>query len=721
MNQNNRREEKEEKKKKPVAWFLNKTSLFIVLGLTVVTVSSLALLAGPSGNSSSSVVGSSLSSSNSSSTSLSGSTGASSTSIPSSSQVQDGPRLSRLNAVGDLTIVISLKNQNFEFFVWSDDEHYSVSVFNGQTLVDTDILGAINTTGFRAQSAVIYGNGILFSSLSPMVPMTYFYSETGTLTTLENHAILDGSDAIREEGIYLVHNQETSKKLVKLISPSLTPVDVNDLPTNDYYVFYDKQWTEDVGRGPIDFSANFRVMQVLTQSFGTKILFFTQSSFTKVLELQLPLMGGELVIHQNGIFYADPMTQQVTYINSVGQETIYTQAMLVNFRDAEAVVISIQSTNTIYGFHKGILRNTYNDKTLIPMATDAAGKYGSSFILSATNGGSYGLYSINYSTGFTQHVVYAEAPPSVNNFDLPTFYKENLVSATTTIGYYNYGWNILEIPGAYGNGVDAFTTIDGVNYAVVLEPIPTATENTFLVKAFDGRQGNNTVYTTTITGVDVLGVDYIGIVNEYLVLTLNDRNTLTGTSFVVDLIGETYYTLPEDIWYMDSAVLTEEGDVIQIYSYAGFVTIDLNDPQGGFFTTSSATLNSTGTVSAGYTDDFFGENDDLVYLVREPFPNPTNLITIEFYRGDRSLGVPSLTLITTYETTSDSIFQGQFSFVGDNIYAYNPWQENSLFTILGDEVPSNYYVQGTALVALDEELNETLIAEDIDAVSAYLF
>jgi hypothetical protein len=36
------------------------------------------------------------------------------------------------------------------------------------------------------------------------------------------------------------------------------------------------------------------------------------------------------------------------------------------------------------------------------------------------------------------------------------------------------------------------------------------------------------------------------------------------------------------------------------------------------------------------------------------------------------------------------------------------------------QIHANYFVQGTALISIDDELNETLILEDIGASSTYL-
>ena len=559
-----------------------------------------------------------------------------------------------------------------------------------------------------------------------MEAKTYYYSETGVLTTLNDYAILDGSSEGREDGIHLVHNTTPVKKLMKLVSPSLTPVFVADLTANDNYVFYDDRFAFDNNIGNIDFSANYRVMQTFNVDFtvqppvfSNNIIFFTASNFTKILEVALPLGTTQLVIHENGLFLFNPINLTVKHYNASGVETIYNQSMMYDFPLAQGVLISGQTTRTVHTFHKGILTATHTEKSVIRMSESV--EYGSSFILSAQDQTSFALYSVTLANGFTQDRVFLESNPTLRNYDLPTFFKYNSVSNKTLVGFYKHGWTVLEVVGEHNNGFNDFTTVDGVSYAIVLETTPTATANTYLVKAYDGRQGNDTVYTTTITGVDVLGVDFIGVVNEYLVLSLTNNVTRLGTSYVVDLLGETFTTLEEDIWYMDYPEITEVNDVIQMYSASGFVTIDLNDPQAGFATTSSDRLNGVGTVYAGYTDDFFGENEDLIFIARGAFPNPNNEFDIEFYRGDRSLGVASFDLLATYASSGNGIFQSKIAFVGDNIYAYDPWQPGSLVTILGDEAPVNYFVQGTALIGIDDELNEILISEDINAASTYLF
>jgi hypothetical protein len=555
---------------------------------------------------------------------------------------------------------------------------------------------------------------------------TYYYSETGVLTTLNDYAILDGSSEGREDGIHLVHNTTPVKKLMKLVSPSLTPVFVADLTANDNYVFYDDRFAFDNNIGNIDFSANYRVMQTFNVDFtvqppvfSNNIIFFTASNFTKILEVALPLGTTQLVIHENGLFLFNPINLTVKHYNASGVETIYNQSMMYDFPFAQGVLISSQTTRTVHTFHKGILTATHTEKSVIPMSDNA--QYGSSFILSAQDQTSFALYSVTLANGFTQDRVFLESNPTLRNYDLPSFFKYNSVSNKTIVGFYKHGWTVLEVVGEHNNGFNNFTTVEGVTYAIEFETTPTATANTFLVKAYDGRQGNDTVYTTTITGVDVLGVDFIGAVNEYVVLSLTDNVTLDGTSFVVDLLGETFTTLEEDIWYMDYPEITEVNDVIQMYSASGFVTIDLNDIQSGIAATTVPSLEGFDTLSAGYVSDFFGENDDLIYMARGEFPNPNNEYQVKFYRGDISLGAASFVLLATYVSSGNGIFQSKIAFIGDNIYAYDPWQPGSLVTILGDEAPVNYFVQGTALIGIDDELNETLIALDINAASTYLF
>jgi hypothetical protein len=348
-------------------------------------------------------------------------------------------------------------------------------------------------------------------------------------------------------------------------------------------------------------------------------------------------------------------------------------------------------------------------------------EYGSSFILGAANGGSFSVYSIDPVTGYSQTIFYGIPVPVITNLGMPTFRFYNPISGITTVGYYNHGWKILEVPGEFVDGFTTFIRVNEVDYAVTIESTPTATANTFLVKTYDGRANNNTVYTTTITGIDVLGARFLGVVGQYLLLTLSDNGTREGTSFVVDLLNEDYATLPEDIWYMEDALLIEDNDVIHGYGEYGAFSVDLTNIQDSFYTTSSG-MNDSSVTTYGYLKpDFFGEDDDAFFLVQSPFPNPTDTKTIKIYRGNVDVGIEALTLLTTYQTTDNDFTQRQIAFVGENIYAYFYYQFNSLLTVLGDEVPANHYYQGDSLIALDDELNETLITSTLSTLSTSIF
>jgi hypothetical protein len=456
-----------------------------------------------------------------------------------------------------------------------------------------------------------------------------------------------------------------------------------------------------------------------TTNFTRSFEFFTASNLTKVLETPFPLQNGLLVVNDNGLFLANLMTQAVKHINASGVETIYSQASLMEFQQSQGVLISVQSTRVVHSFFKGQFSQTFTDRVPYVMANSQ--EYGSSFILGAANGSSFSVYSIDPVTGYSQTIFYGIPVPVITNLGMPTFRFYNPGSGITTVGYYNHGWKILEVPGEFVDGFTTFVRVNEVDYAVTIESTPTATANTFLVKTYDGRANNNTVYTTTITGIDVLGARFLGVVGQYLFLTLSDNGTREGTSFVVDLLNEDYDALPEDIWYMEDALLIEDNNVIHGFGEYGAFSVDLTNIQDSFYTTSSGMNESSVTTYGWLKPDFFGEDDDAFFLVQSPFPNPTDTKTIKIYRGNVDVGIEALTLLATYQTTDNDFTQRQIAFVGENIYAYFYYQFNSLLTVLGDEVPANHYYQGDSLIALDDELNETLITSTLSTLSTSIF
>jgi hypothetical protein len=113
---------------------------------------------------------------------------------------------------------------------------------------------------------------------------------------------------------------------------------------------------------------------------------------------------------------------------------------------------------------------------------------------------------------------------------IPYFRTVDDVTGVTTAGYYNHGWKDVEVQGDFDNGFNTFITLNDVNYAITLEALLPLTEEKLLVKAYNGTPNNNTVFTTTITGINIFGIDYLGETNGYLILTLNDADTRKGTS-----------------------------------------------------------------------------------------------------------------------------------------------------------------------------------------------
>ena len=105
--------------------------------------------------------------------------------------------------------MVAIKAETYEYFIWSDTNNFSVSVYDGQTLINTFVLGAVGTVNFFSQNAAAYGSSIVFSSAT-ITPTTYIYDEEGTITTLANSSLLAGSDAIREEGLFLVDNNASA-------------------------------------------------------------------------------------------------------------------------------------------------------------------------------------------------------------------------------------------------------------------------------------------------------------------------------------------------------------------------------------------------------------------------------------------------------------------------------------------------------------------------------
>jgi hypothetical protein len=267
--------------------------------------------------------------------------------------------------------------------------------------------------------------------------------------------------------------------------------------------------------------------------FPRTLEFYTASNFTKVIDQVFPSQFTKLVVTENGLFSANDMTRVVKHVSKEGVVTTYDESFLTEFKYDQGVVVQNQMTKTVHTFHQGVLINTYTNKTMRQIANNA--KYGSAFLLNESDGSSFAAYGIDLVNGITEFAEYNKPISQTYTTiafesSIPYFRAVDDVTGVTTAGYYNHGWKDVEVQGDFDNGFNTFITLNDVNYAITLEALLPLTEEKLLVKAYNGTPNNNTVFTTTITGINIFGIDYLGETNGYLILTLNDADTRKGTS-----------------------------------------------------------------------------------------------------------------------------------------------------------------------------------------------
>jgi hypothetical protein len=643
----------------------------------------------------------------------------SSTTTSTTSQPQAGARLTKLNAVGSLSILTSIKNGSFEYFVWRDDANLSLSIFSGEELIDSHTFGDVSSFFYGGQSMVAYQDGVLVTIGSMGQSTSYFFDTIGLDTTITNTSIIPTSDGLQGD-IYL-HKEVSSQAelhIIDEVNPSLSTKVINLTNGLAYYYFTD---VYDSGDVVVDISDNFRILYTFNPSTMTPVAeFYTADLLVKFVDVTpMQLVSAS----ENGIFVFDQMIQSVKYYNASGTLTTHTNSILYRFLEVDSVLIVKAFSEEILVYQAGLLVSTYTGKSLRILANSK--EFGAAFILINTNGTGFATYSITLENGVAQGTFYGETNLETFSDDnsshyLPQFKVYNSVSQKNNVGYYKHGWTTLETFGEIDGPYDAFIFVDDgesdVPYAVKLDPVNNDTANAFNVKLYNGAVADNTVLSIVLEDLNIQGVQLLARVNHYLILNVGVGSNTTAFGYVVDLDLLTYVALPESIWYMGNQMndsirsfFFENNAIFNGFSTRGSVSFDLADIDGTFFTTTDGSNDATSITWIGFEDNYFNNNTDLVYVYTEPFPNPNNEADISFYVGDMSLGLDGMTLVTTNALPENFFNQSSFILSQTSVYALGTGDSMTITTLEGPiELNGTYYIQNDVVIVLDEELNETV-------------
>ncbi len=668
-------------------------------------------------SSASSSPASSSSSSSSASSSSSSSSSASSSSNSSSTPV-NGPRLTLLAPADKLNVLGSVKNGAKEFFIWTNDDanDINVSVFELNTLLNTEVIGDLfGNDFFNGEAIVAYHEGILFTiqNMGDMTGTTYYYDATGIQSSFADTFILGSSELVwEEEGIYVSSLVEGANELYKFVEPSLVPTFLTVLPLANFYSSYN-----DGFMNPNDLGPNFRVIGSFNTSTFTPVFEFFSvvgNTYTKLFELsQMDLMmGKKYMATDNAIFLATNPINLSMY-DTTGTRYDYNNYSSIFYPQHQGVVLDQLGGDDVLIFHEGnSVTNLYSGNVI--QLTNSI-EAGSSFLIQNLDTSSITTHRFS-ATGYESTQGWngyasANAPSSFYDNVTPQFSLYTEATNVTTIGYYDQDFVILEVGGdVTGETFNHFTMINDVPHAIIYDNETITDPNAFEILVYNGAQNNNAITAVTIEDLNITNFMTMGVVNEYLVANIAVGSNTNYQGYVINLETGTYEAIGQDIWYIGNqlgnlrkTVFYEDNGFLHGYSWGGYVSISIEDPTV-FVTTSAGRLDDSEVVFMGFHEDQLGENQDVVVVETEPYPE-TGWTELKIYVGDMTLGLANMSLLSTSELESDSFNSLNIIISGTNVYLYD-YSNFTIVTLEGDAFNGNVYVQNDAIIVIDEELYE---------------
>jgi hypothetical protein len=559
---------------------------------------------------------------------------------------------------------------------------------------------------------VAYNDGIIFTiqNYMEMSGNTYYYDAMGIQNTFTDTVILDSSDTVREEGLYLAANVEGTPELHRLVEPSLTPTFLTVLPLDHLYYSYDDSFL-----GPNDLGPNFRYLASFDPNTESGVIeFFSvdDGNFIKLFDLtQMDLiMGIEMVMFtQAKIFVAEPF--KVTIYDTNGGWTDYNGYQAYFFPQHQGVVLDEGMGNDVLVFHQGFSEPNSFTGNVIEFTNSS--EEGSSFVVQNLDTSTLSFHHFTDIGYAAVSSVSGPANGSVQFYDdeTPQFSLYNAGTDLTTVGYYDQGYVLLNMEGDLTTtNARYFTTINDLPYAVYFDTETITDPNAFDIRIFTDIFNTNPVTTVTLEDLNITNFRMVGMVNQYLIVNLRLGSSTDGIGYVINLANGTYEAIGEDIWYIDNTngnnfktVFYETAGFLYGYSWAGAISISLEDPTS-FDTTSAGRNDDSAMVFQMLHEDQLGKDQDVVIITTEPLPS-TGTTELKIYVGDSTLGLPGMALLSTNNLETDSLHFQDVIISGNNVYLLNP-SSLEITTLQGNPFNGSVYIQNDILIVLDEELNE---------------
>jgi hypothetical protein len=655
-----------------------------------------------------------------------------SSSVPSSEPV-DAPRLSQLEDLQ--AIVLSLKNGNFEYFIWQDTTNLNISVFSGVTLIDTTLLGTKDVNSVNPYWYTSFNDGILFTVSSFLMSpsgidiseTTYFYNALGIEATLTDTNIVPAEGSYADDGIYIA--KEVSGQLELHLINGATTDSVKVLDLDDGYISY--HLITDVLDATSGQATNLDTMFIVLAvqnggNFMPAYLAYNSQTLELVHSglLRDMVTGAITSFTTNGIFVFSPMQQSVnqyttdgttTYSNSIGKQMDGFDAYIIEER-------TFFNGNNTYFYYPGSTMPAIFLGERVYVFENSSEK-GLAFATFNEDRTTFKLHAYTDENGLVSSDPYNYSfltPNSSDDTNGVISYQTNEQDTGNLITHfirYNNGWEFFEAYGDVDESYDALVMSSNHSYVVDVAEITDSNRDIALISVYDGEANANTVTEIYLLNYDLLSVQILGFAGDYMLLNVYNntapRNPI-GQGLLIDLTTGIIVDLPESIYYLQpqlNETYTENiylnGNILTAFKGGNGFSMDVTDIDNTFTTFADNALRDTQVVWIDLVDDHFGVNQDLIFVQTTPFPNnPNGMSSLSLYSGDISLGIDALTLMTTLDVEEDIRNSNNFIVTSDAFYAFS-MSENTVTTLWGDVLPNLFYVQNGVIIAISETYEET--------------